>query len=359
MNWIEHNSNFKRRARFNKLLAVLCLALTCAGLAPWSNGVAAKDESEAAYRPFLTKYRRPSDVPYPKDNQFTKERELLGRTLFFDPRLSASNWISCATCHNPAFSWGDGLPKGLGHGMQVLGRRTPTILNLAWGEPLFWDGRAQSLEDQALGPIASPAEMNLPLDQMIARLKAIPGYQALFAKAYPNEPISEQTVSKALATFERTVVSGRAPFDHWVEGNEGAISAEAKRGFLLFNTKANCVQCHNDWRFTDDGFHDIGLSSKDLGRGQLFREIEVNQFAFKAPTLRNVDQRAPYMHDGSLRTLEAVLDFYDRGGEVKRPSLSPEIKALNLTALEKRDLLAFLKTLTSVDPPTEVPTLPQ
>jgi cytochrome c peroxidase len=232
-------------------------------------------------------------------------------------------------------------------------------LNLAWGEPLFWDGRAQSLEDQALGPIASPAEMNLPLDQMIARLKAIPGYQALFAKAYPNEPISEQTVSKALATFERTVVSGRAPFDHWVEGNEGAISAEAKRGFLLFNTKANCVQCHNDWRFTDDGFHDIGLSSKDLGRGQLFREIEVNQFAFKAPTLRNVDQRAPYMHDGSLRTLEAVLDFYDRGGEVKRPSLSPEIKALNLTALEKRDLLAFLKTLTSVDPPTEVPTLPQ
>jgi len=336
-------------ARLIKLLLALCLPLAALCLSNLSRSAAAGNDHDAECRPFMTKYRRPSDVPYPKDNQLTKERELLGRTLFFDPRLSESNWISCATCHNPALSWSDGLAKGVGHGMKELGRRTPTILNLAWSEPLFWDGRAQSLEDQALGPVASPAEMNLPLDKMMARIKAIPGYHELFAKAYPSEPISEQTVAKAIATFERTIISGQAPFDAWIEGKENAISEEAKRGFLLFNTKANCAKCHSEWRFTDDGFHDIGLPGDDVGRGKLFREIEVNQFAFKAPTLRNCDMRAPYMHDGSKPSLEAVIEFYNEGGKVKRPSLSPEMKPLGLTAQEKRELLAFLKTLTSVD----------
>ena len=358
MKRFEFSTSLKQSVRLVKLLAVLCLLLAIIGLATLSRSVMASREGSAEYRSFMVKYCRPGNVPYPKGNQFTKERELLGRTLFFDPRLSESKWIACANCHNPAFSWGDGLAKGIGQGMKELGRRTPTILNLAWAEPLFWDGRAQTLEDQALGPVASPAEMNLPLDKMIERLRAIPGYQPLFSKAYPNEAISEQTVAKAIATFERTIVSGKAPFDEWIEGHENAISEEAKRGFLLFNTKANCAKCHNDWRFTDDGFHDIGLPGGDIGRGMLFREIEINQFAFKAPTLRNCAIRAPFMHDGSKRTLEEVVEHYDRGGEVKRPSLSPEIKALTLTVQEKRELVAFLKTLTSVDRSVEIPMLP-
>ncbi len=202
------------------------------------------------------KYVRPTEIPFPKSNQYTPARELLGRTLFFDPRLSGSKFISCATCHNPGFSWGDGLPLAIGHGMKQLGRRTPTILNLAWAELLFWDGRAESLEEQALGPIAAPGEMNQPLDKMIATVSSIRGYKPLFESAYPGEPANEKTVARAIATFERSVVSGQAPFDKWIAGDESAISEKAKHGFDLFNTKAACATCHSGWAFTDGGFHD-------------------------------------------------------------------------------------------------------
>src|SRR5262249_26848561 len=162
-------------------------------------------------------------------------------------------WTSCASCHNPALSWGDGLPRAIGHGMQQLGRRTPTILNLAWGHLLFWDGRASSLEEQALGLIASPGEMNMPLDELLSRITSIAEYRPLFEQAFPNESITKETVAKAIATYERTIVSGKAPFDRWVEGQSDAISEDAKRGFALFNGKANCAKCHGGWRFTDDG----------------------------------------------------------------------------------------------------------
>jgi cytochrome c peroxidase len=302
-------------------------------------------------------YRRPSQVPYPKDNPHTPERELLGRTLFFDPRLSSSKVISCATCHNPGFSWGDGLPLAIGHGAKVLGRRTPTILNLAWTELLFWDGRAGSLEEQALGPIAAPGEMNQPMEKMVQALNSIKGYQAMFDRAYPGQPITKENVGKAIATFERTVVSGLAPFDRWVDGDERAISESAKRGFDLFNTKAACAKCHNGWNFTDGGFHDIGVKGDDRGRGAVLN-LPAMQYAFKTPTLRNVDQRAPYLHDGSEATLEDVIELYDAGGRINRPSLSPEIFKLNLTAEDKHNLKAFLLTLTSRDPAVNVPVLP-
>jgi len=304
-------------------------------------------------------YRRPGSIPFPADNRYTPERERLGRTLFFDPRLSRSGWIACATCHNPGFSWGDALPRAIGHGMKTLDRRTPTILNLAWAEAAFWDGRAATLEEQALGPIEAPGEMSMPLGEMLSRIRAIPGYRHLFTVAYPDEGITKETVAKAIATFERTVVSAEAPFDRWVRGKEDAISDAARRGFVLFNTKARCNTCHSDWRFTDDSFHDIGLPTRDRGRGEILEGIEVMEHAFKTPTLRNVDHRGPYMHDGSLATLEEVIDLYDRGGQVKRPSLSREIRPLHLTAREKADLVAFLKTLTSADPPPFVPTLPR
>lgn len=303
-------------------------------------------------------YQRPTSIPFPPGNQYTKDREVLGRTLFFDPRLSGSNFISCATCHNPGFSWGDGLPKGIGHGMQQLGRRTPTILNLAWVEPLFWDGRAADLEDQALGPIQSPNEMNQSLEDAVAKIKAIEGYQRLFAMAYPGERITAQTLAKAIATFERTVVSGTAPFDEWIAGRENAISESAKRGFGLFNAKARCSACHRGWSLTDGAFHDVGLPSTDVGRGKLLPTVERMQHAFKTPTLRNVSVRGPYMHDGSQATLEQVVKFYD-DEFVRRPSLSKDITPLGLTAAERADLVEFLRTLTSVDPPVTVPALPR
>jgi cytochrome c peroxidase len=303
-------------------------------------------------------FMRPAEIPFPADNAFTPERAALGKALFFDPRLSGSNAISCASCHNPAFSWGDALPKGIGHGSKPVGRRTPTILNTAFAELLFWDGRAGSLEEQALGPISAPGEMNLPQDQLVDKLKSIAGYEEMFAAAYPGESISLETIGKAIATFERTVISGAAPFEAWIAGDESAISESAKRGFDLFNTKASCVQCHAGWNFTDNGFHDIGLADSDVGRGAHLPEIESMHHAFKTPTLRNVAHRAPFMHDGSEKTMEDVVLFYNRGGAARRPSLSPEIKPLSLDQQEMDDLCNFLRTLTSHDEPVHIPTLP-
>jgi cytochrome c peroxidase len=329
-------------------------------LATVSSAVGAeKGKAAEMYRPYLEKHRRPLGIDFPEENRFTRDRELLGRTLFFDPRLSGSNFISCGTCHNPGFSWGDGLPTAIGDDMEKLGRRTPTILNLAWAGALFWDGRSETLEEQCLGPIRSTAEMNQPLKDLVVELRSIPEYGPLFERAYPQEGITEQTIAKAIATFERTIVSGTAPFDRWVDGDEMAVSEAAKRGFLLFNTKAACAECHSGWRFTDDSFHDIGVVGDDVGRAVQFPELTLMQYAFKTPTLRNVDRRYPYMHNGSEATLEGTIELYDLGGRVKRPSLSPLIKTLGLTNGEKRDLAAFLRTLTSADQPTQIPAMPR
>jgi cytochrome c peroxidase len=313
------------------------------------------DPSRAKWR---LEYLRPATIPFPADNLYSKDREILGWTLFFDPRLSGSKSTSCASCHNPGFSWGDGLSKGVGAGMKQLERRTPTILNAAWSDLLFWDGRAEDLEQQALDPITGAGEMNQPLDAMIQTVDGIDGYRALFARAYPGEPVNEKTVARAIATFERTIVSGDAPFDRWISGDEDAISSEAKRGFDLFNGKAACARCHSGWNFTDNGFHDIGIEGSDRGRGVRL-PLAAMQFAFKTPTLRNADRRAPFMHDGSEPTLEDVVEFYDRGGKAKRPSLAPEIVPLNLSPQEKKELVELMRTLTSVDKPTEVPLLPR
>ena len=310
-------------------------------------------------RRFDKTYARPAAIPFPDDNPYTSAREALGKALFFDPRLSGSNRISCASCHNPAQSWADGLPRAIGHDRRILRRRTPTLLNLAWSDSMFWDGRASTLETQALGPIQAAGEMNLSLDRMVAKVAAVDGYRELFARAYPGRPIAPDTVAQAIATFERQIVSGTAPFDRWLEGEDGAMSADARRGFEVFNGKAHCSTCHGGWRFTDDSFHDIGLPGADRGRGDILPAIEAIQHAFKTPTLRNIDRRGPYMHDGSVRTLQDVIALYDRGGVARRPSLSPEIKPLGLTPDERRDVVAFLGALTSADKPVQVPMLPR
>ena len=304
-------------------------------------------------------YARPASIPFPDDNPYSDARYRLGKTLFFDTRLSASEVTSCATCHNPALNWGDGLAKGVGNSHQALGRKTPTILNLAWDSQYFWDGRANSLEQQALMPISSPAEMNMPHDTMIKRLDGVTAYRPLFAQAFPGEaaPISKENIARAIAVFERKVISSDAPFDRWVKGDEKAIPASAKRGFVLFNTKANCAACHSGWSFSDGSFHDIGLPGDDVGRGKIL-PLATMQHAFKTVGLRNIAQRYPYMHDGSLPTLAAVIDHYD-GKFVRRDSLDDFMKPLALDKGERADLIAFLQTLTSDDKPVAIPVLPR
>jgi cytochrome c peroxidase len=343
-----HDSNLK------SLILLLCGAFAASGAA----GAPGHSQSGADPHALLADFQRPTRVPVSKANPSTPEKIALGQMLFFDPRLSGSGVISCATCHNPALGWSDGLPKGLGHMGGRLGRHTPTIIDVAYGEPYFWDGRAATLEDQAKGPLTSAAEMNMPAAQAISRLRSIPGYIAAFEHAFPGQAVSLDTFAAAVASYERTVVSNSAPFDKWVQGDEQAVSPAAKRGFVLFNGKANCAVCHAGWRMSDDGFHDIGLPGADRGRAAISPGIVQLEHAFKTPTLRNITQRAPYMHDGSLLTLAAVLDHYDHGFE-QRASLDTQIHPLGLTSGEKSDLLAFLDTLTSVDTAAVVPVLPQ
>ena len=320
-------------------------------------GSAAQSAETKSREEWKKEYVRPAEIPFPEENPYSKSKADLGRTLFFDPRLSGANYISCATCHNPSFAWGDGLPKGIGHAMTRLGRRTPTILNLAWGELLMWDGRFETLEDQALGPMSAPVEMNQNMEAIVTELSQIPEYRTLFKVNFPGEGITVKNIAKAIATFERTVVSGIAPFDKWVAGNEEAISTAAKRGFDLFDGKANCVSCHSGWNFTDDSFHDICMPDDDIGRGKQVPNVKVMQHAFKTPTLRNVVERAPYMHEGSLKNLYSVVRHYN-DGFTKRESLSDQIYKLNLTDKEQSDLVAFLKTLSSDDTPIAMPRLP-
>jgi cytochrome c peroxidase len=304
-------------------------------------------------------YRRDEIVPHPKDNPYSDAKAKLGKILFFDTRLSRSRVMNCASCHNPGFNWTDGNPKGVGDFHKPLERKDPSLLNLAWDSLFFWDGRAESLEQQALVPLQSPHEMAMPVDKAVAQLKAIKEYKPLFASAFPGEPdpITSGNIAKALATFMRTIISSSAPFDRWIDGDEKAISPQAKQGFLLFNGKANCASCHSGWRFSDSSFHDIGLKDSDIGRGK-WLPLPVMQHAFKTVGLRNIDRRPPYMHDGSIATLEEVIEHYDNGF-VKRDSLADAIKPLHLTKQEKEELLAFLKTLTSRDAPVAMPDMPQ
>lgn len=294
----------------------------------------------------------------PKDNQLTPERIELGKALFFEPRLSGTNRMSCATCHNPSLYWTDGLSKGVGKNSQQLKRATPTLVNVGFTRRLFWDGRARGLEAQALLPIKSPIELGQNIAELTRELGSIPGYVDLFAKAYPGEGITEMTIAKALASFQRTIVSPyNSPFDRWVAGDNNALSDAAKRGFALFDGKARCNVCHSGQNFTDNSFHNIGLSNgDDIGRYE-FIKVKVLKGAFKTPTLRDITRTAPYMHNGEYQTLEQVIEHYVKGG-VDKSNLSPDMKAIKLTRQEKADLLEFLKSLTDEPQPFTVPVLP-
>jgi cytochrome c peroxidase len=302
------------------------------------------------------RYQRPTTIPFPKDNPYTPEKTALGKMLFFDTRLSRDRNLSCASCHNPSFGWEVPFAKAIGAGGKPLGRHAPTTINQAWSQNLFWDGRAPTLEAQARGPIEADVEMDLPLATALTRLREVEGYRQVFSRAFPSDGLTEANILKAIATYERTLVSGVTPFDRWVRGDAKAISDSAQRGFVLFNGKAACSGCHVGWNFTDDKFHDVGLSSGDKGRSVVTKKSE-DDFAMKTPGLREIVARAPYMHDGSLATLEAVMGHYVAGGTA-RPTRSSLMKPVALSSAEVADVIAFMRTLSSPQSVVAMPNLP-
>ena len=304
-------------------------------------------------------YRRPDGILSPSYNPLTTEKATLGKTLFFDARLSRDGKMSCATCHSPDHRWSDGRIIPLGSEHVPNARRTPTVLNSAWLTSLMWDGRAGSLEAQAVLPITTPHEMNFDIPALIERLQAINGYRPLFTQAFGDATINQKRVTQALASFQRTLVSQIAPFDRWVSGDENAISESAKRGFKLFSGKAQCASCHSSWRFTDDSFHDIGLRTEDIGRGaKVPPQVTLMQYAFKTPSLRDLPINGPYMHDGSMLSLEEVIKHYEKGG-IDRKSRSLEMKTFELTGEERQTLVEFVKTLDGGHLKVDYPRMPE
>jgi cytochrome c peroxidase len=298
----------------------------------------------------------------PDDNPMNDDKIALGRFLYFDKRLSKDMSIACASCHNPYHGFTDPSRTSAGVSFKLGTRNSPTVLNRLFSADQFWDGRAKDLEAQAHGPITNPIEMAMGSEaEAVDRIRAVKGYGPLFKKAFGDEQVDIDRITKAIAAYERTVVSGDSPYDRYQAGNKDALSADAVRGMALFNGKANCVRCHAGFNFTDENYNNLGVGMNrpkpDLGRYEVTKKDE-DRGKFKTPTLRNVTETAPYMHDGSEATLADVIDLYDRGG-VANPNLSKEMKPLGLSAGEKRDLLAFLVSLTgavrNATPPTDLP----
>jgi len=297
----------------------------------------------------------------PADNPVTDAKVDLGKKLYFDKRLSRDGTVSCATCHAPEKGWTDQAPVSTGIKGQKGGVSAPTVLNAAYMEFQFWDGRAPSLEEQAKGPIQNPLEMGFTHEEAVARLKSIKGYAPLFKKAFGDAAIDIDRVAKAIATFERTVLTGGSPYDKWQAGDKKAMSEPAIRGHHVFHGKANCAICHDGFNFSNSDFHNIGVgvngAAPSPGRfGQT--KDEKHTGAFKTPTLRNLKHTAPYMHDGSEATLEAVVDYYDRGGN-QNAHLDGRIKPLSLTSEEKRDLIAFMNALNGDPAAVKFPKMPE
>ncbi len=297
------------------------------------------------------------------------ERIELGRLLFFDPLLSGDNSISCAHCHHPDRGFADGLDFSIGIRSQRTGRSAPTVWNSAFNKEQFWDGRATTLEDQAKGPIQSPVEMDQKPAELVEELKKFPGYVERFDTAFGGQGGSAVTfdnVAAAIATFERTVVSANSAFDRFAAGDTTALSPSARNGLKLFRSvSTRCFECHGLPNFANQDYKIIGVPDgkdpakydTDLGRGAIAKDAGYN-YAFKIPTLRNIEKTAPYMHNGTLRTLEEVMDFYAKGGghELMVPNLDDKIRKFDLSPSDRADLVAFMKALTDESLTPEIPT---
>ncbi len=313
----------------------------------------------------------------PKDNPITLAKIELGRQLYFDPRLSQNLTVSCASCHNPSLGWADGFAVSSGIHGQKGGRSAPTVMNRALAGPQFWDGRAASLEEQAVGPIGNAIEMGFTVEEAVKRLNSIPSYRTQFEEIF-GSPATAENLGKALATFERTVLVGGAPNDYYeaysryldeetgellppyeddtkedlarrteaIEGYKAnPLSEEALRGRKVYFGKGQCSLCHVGPNLSDEQYHNLGVGMKaekpDWGRYEVSKKEE-DRGAFRTPTLRNIKDSGPYMHDGSQRTLKEVVQFYNQGGHANR-WLSPKIQPLKLTEQEQSDLVAFME----------------
>jgi cytochrome c peroxidase len=301
--------------------------------------------------------RRP--VAIPADNPQTAAKVALGAQLFFDPRLSADNTISCATCHSPDMAWANHDRVDTGIQGRVGNRNSGTILDAAYMKFQFWDGRADSLEEQALGPIHNPVEMGETLENVVRKLSAIDAYREQFMTVFGTE-VTTDGLAKAIAAFERTVISGPSPYDRYLAGDLEALSASARRGLELFEGKGRCWLCHSGPMLSNQSFHNIGVGTNeaepDVGRETVTGKPE-DRGRFKTPSLRNVALTWPYLHDGSAANLDDVIEFYDEGG-VTNPNLDQRIMRLHLTEAERHDLRAFLESLTGTLPQIEAPRLP-
>lgn len=334
-------------------IAIIALPFVLCGMLV-SAGPAAEPQPGPQANPALP------PVTTPPDNPQTDAKIELGKQLFFDPRLSANDTVSCATCHDPDTAWANHNPVDVGVFGRTGERNSGTILDAAYMEFQFWDGRATTLEEQALAPIHNPVEMGETLEHVVRKLNAIDGYRIQFREVFGSD-VTADGIAKALAAFERTVLSGPSPFDRYTAGDKQAMSAAAVRGLRVFNSKAGCRTCHKGPMLSDQGFHNVGVGmdrpSPDIGREAVTKDPK-DRGRFKTPSLRNVALTWPYMHDGSLRTLADVVELYDRGG-VPNPTLDVFVFPLDLSEQEQRDLVAFLEALTGTMPAFQRPMLPK
>ena len=286
-------------------------------------------------------------IVWPAGNPYSAARVELGRTLFFDPRLSANGKVSCATCHPPEHAFAGGEPPPVGVTGKPLRRRAPTLINRAYGRSQFLDGRAASLEAQILGPVTDPNEMGTTPEAVAEAISKIAGYMPLFERAFGDPKVDFQRITYAIATFERTILSGNSAYDRYLNGDKHALSPSAKRGLQIFERSGECSECHTGFNFTNEKFASLGIGPDqhppDLGVAEISKKRR-DEGKFKVPTLREVVRTGPYMHDGREKTLGDVLEFYRKGG---RPSryLDSRIAPFFLDAPAKADLLAFLESL--------------
>ncbi|ASZ12326.1 cytochrome-c peroxidase [Chitinophaga pendula] len=313
----------------------------------------------------------PSPLEAKKDS--LKAMIALGKTLFFDPRLSGSNQLSCSSCHAPDLNWADGREVSVGHDHAANKRNAPSLENVWFFKKLFWDGRSNSLEDQAMSPISSPVEMHQDLNELPAELRAIPGYHLLFAAAFGDKKVTTARIMSALATYQRTITSRKTDFDYFLSGKKNKLTDQQLLGLHLFRTKARCINCHNGPLFTDGEFHNVGLTyygreREDLGRYNITKDpADVGKF--KTPGLRNVLRTRPWFHNGIFDNIEGLLNMYNAGmpqprrkpGQEKDllyPVKSPHLQPLQLTTAERDAVIAFLGAITTEPWKERAPVLP-
>lgn len=331
---------------------------------------------DAGAEPYFSEIGHLPEVKFPADNPYSEEKAFLGKTLFYDPRLSASDQIACASCHDPELAWGDGRTFSFGHNRRLGTRNAMTILNSAYAGTLFWDGRAASLEDQSQMPIQDTREMNGHIDLAAGKIAKIKGYEILFQKAFGSTAVTKDKISKALAVFERTVVSPPSRFDRFIDGETGAFTDDEVMGLHLFRTKAQCISCHNSGYFSNNRFENIGTSllgskDEDLGRFLVTGKPE-DAGKFRVPSLREVSRTGPWMHNGSFTNLADIIRFYNKAnpesphhpstvykGMVLNSEKSEIVRLLELSDTEIAQLEAFLETLNTKNQRITPPVLPE